>query len=96
MQARRIFGATSPIRLAVRSGDSWMGEEITASESVPLSIEAEGTAPIDTGEVFVDGKAEETLRSGGQVAAALTAALNIPAGRHSVYVRISQLDGERA
>ena len=94
MQARRTFGATDKIRLAVRAGEHWMGEQVAATEMPPLAITADGTAPIRQIDIIVDGRVHESLSPGVQNVE-LRHAIEL-AGSHYLYVRLLQADGNQA
>jgi len=96
MQARRTFGATDEIRLLVRAGEHWMGEHFTAQRVPPLHIEAEGTAPIKSIDIIVDGEVAETLpQSKRRVTLDYDPGVAAE-GFHYLYVRLEQKDGNRA
>ena len=94
MKSRRTFGATDKIVLAVRCGDRWMGEQISAAEMPPLEIHIEGTAPVRSIDVIVDGQVQQTLTP-LQRELDITVPLSLT-GQHYVYVRLQQSDGNQA
>lgn len=94
MKARRTFGATDKIELAVRAGDHWMGEAITAAELPPLELSAKGTAPIRSVKLIVDGKVEKVFSPKGD-----EVELRVPLeleGPHYIYFHLTQADGNQA
>jgi hypothetical protein len=94
MKARRTFGATAKIQLAVRAGDHWMGEEIRADRLPPLELTVTGTAPIRSIELIVDGKVTQVF-SPKKREARLRVPLDL-AGEHYVYFHLTQADGNQA
>ena len=102
MQARRTFGATSHIQLAVRAGDHWMGEEFKVAEFPDVAVHAKGTGPVDRIEVVLDGKLVETLPQSQKTQIDLTwspsptVAKSTESGFHYLYFRLIQSDGNRA
>jgi len=96
MQARRTYGATAKIRLLVHADGHWMGERFAAKAMPPLAIEAEGTAPIETVEIFVDGKLWHTLHPKEQKLSLTYRPELEPGGSHYVYVRLRQADNNQA
>ena len=94
LQARRTYGATARIRLAVRAGDHWMGAQFSAAKMPPLEIDARGTAPIRTVHIVVDGKLHSTLAATDRQVS-LQPQLDLP-GSHYVYVHLVQNDGNQA
>ena len=94
LQARRTYGATDRIRLAVHAAGHWMGEAFTADVMPPLEIHAVGTAPIRRLDFVVDGKIVETL-SPNQAKLDLSHRLDL-SGSHYLYVQLTQSDGNRA
>jgi hypothetical protein len=95
MQARRTFGATTTIRLKLTAGDHWMGERVNADELEPLLLEVQGTAPIRSVRMIVDGK-EAEVDSPMQRNIRLSRTLDLPPGDHYVYFHIQQADGNEA
>ncbi len=96
MQARRTFGATARISLKVTMGGHWMGEQVPSGEVAPLHVEVEGTAPISTLDLIVDGCVQQTLPQSAQ---RLDLNLSLPpltGDVHYSYVRVQQADGNRA
>jgi hypothetical protein len=96
MQARRTFGATDRIMLLVRAGDHWMGERFTAKVHPTLTIQAEGTAAIETVDIFIDGKLHHTLRPGRQLIDLTYRPESLGTANHYIYVRLQQTDGHQA
>jgi hypothetical protein len=95
MQARRTFGATTTIRLKLTAGDRWMGERVNADELEPLLLEVQGTAPIRSVRMIVDGK-EAEVESPMRRSIRLSRTLDLPPGDHYVYFHIQQADGNEA
>lgn len=94
LQARRTFGATTNIRLVVRAGEHWMGEQMHAQNPFELTLEADAPAPIETVEMIVDGRLRETVPSGEQHVR-LTRELPADAGDY-VYFHLTAADGNEA
>lgn len=71
LRARRTYGATARIELAVTSGDAWMGEDLEGEGPFPISVRVRGTAPIERVEMWsagerigsIDGSREEGGRA---------------------------------
>ncbi|MCA9410265.1 MAG: hypothetical protein KC944_03580 [Candidatus Omnitrophica bacterium] len=95
LQARRTYGSTDKIRLAVRAGDHWMGEEFAAKEMPPIHVTAKGTGEISLIQFVVDGKREKTLNP-NCTDVDLKESIDLSPGRHYVYVRLEQKDGNLA
>lgn len=96
MQARRTFGATAKIRLVVRVGDHWMGESLQADRIPPLTIEADGTAPIRTVEILIDGQVAHMLKPDARRVRMTHDPERDVEDFHYLYVRLTQADGHRA
>jgi hypothetical protein len=98
MQARRTFGATARITLEVTMGERWMGEMVPASDVSPIRVEAQGTAPIESVELIMDGQVKQTLAT--DKAKELAKEMNLPPlsgdGIHYFYIRLRQTDGNQA
>jgi len=94
LRDRRTFGATARIRLVVRAGEHWMGQELQAAETPPWMVSATGTAPIRAVNFVVDGKVVESL-SPNSKRVELKHALPLT-GKHYVYVHVLQADGNQA
>ncbi len=99
LQARRTFGATARIRLLVRAGEHCMGEAIaggTAAGFPQVQIDAEGTAPIDSLEIIVDGDTQKTLAPATSHVHRTRTLPRLTPGPHYFYVRLQQSDGNQA
>lgn len=96
MQARRTFGATARMRLLVTSGDRWMGERFAAEAFGPVKIELDGTAPVSSVEVLLDGGVAEQWSPGRREVRLEWTPPALPPGLHYLYVRVRQADGHRA
>ncbi len=97
MQARRTFGATAKIRLKVMMGSHWMGEQVPAAEVGPVHVEAEGTASIESLDLIVDGRVQQTLPQNKQkISTDITLPTFSGSGIHYFYVRVRQTDGNYA
>jgi hypothetical protein len=98
MQGRRTFAATSRIRLKVTCGDHWMGEQFFCDKLPPIEIEVTGTAPLKTVELVVDNQPRSLVEKDRQDSTRTfkiqDAALST--GPHVIYVRVTQIDGNRA
>ncbi len=92
MQARRTFGATTNIRLVVRTENQWMGERLAPDGPVELLLEAEAPATIKTIEMVVDGRVHESI-DGGEQHVRLTRELSPDAGAY-VYFHLTTTDGD--
>lgn len=96
MQSRRTFAATDKIRLILRAGDHWMGEQIQATAMPRIDFEVDGTAPLKSIEVVVDGKVEQRLPQSRRKAKLTYQPRATEPGEHWVYVRVIQEDGNQA
>ncbi len=96
MQARRTFGATAPIRLAVRAADHWMGESFDAKTMPALQIDATGTADVASIDVFIDGEQTAALPQSARAISLTYEPPPLPAGTHYLYIRLNQTDSHRA
>jgi len=96
MQSRRTFAATDKIRLILRAGDHWMGEQIKATAMPRIDFEVDGTAPLKSIEVVVDGKVEQRLPQSRQKAKLTYQPRVTEPGEHWIYVRAIQEDGNQA
>ncbi len=94
LKARRTFGATAKIRLEVRAGAHWMGEIVKAQQMPDISLRAEGTAPIASVKLVLDGKVIET-QSPNQQKIEIQKTLNLK-GSHYLYFQLTQSDGNEA
>jgi hypothetical protein len=95
LQKRRTYGATSKIEMRAMAGDYWMGEEFTAGKMPPIEVRAEGTAPIQTLNVVVDGETVQTHPI-GETDVNRTLEIDLSPGRHYVYIKLNQVDGNLA
>ena len=98
MQARRTFGATAKIVLAMICGDHWMGEKFSTKEMPPIKVEITLTAPVELIEL-INAKGEEASHlsgDGGLAKRAYVFVMNPPPGLHIYYVRVKQRDGNMA
>jgi len=96
MQARRTFGATDKIRLFVQAGNYCMGEEISADDLPPVEIQVDGTAPVDKVELFLDGRLYRSFNPEKKQFKRKVIVKELPAGKHYLYTRIRQEDGNAA
>jgi hypothetical protein len=93
LSARRTFAATDRISLDFRIGDALMGEEVAISEpNVRLSIEANGTMPIDEIEIVRSGHVIATLKPRTERVDMLFVDPEPLAGKSYYYVRLLQRD----
>lgn len=98
MQARRTFGATAKIELALRCGPHWMGERIEVDAAPSFEVQVEGTANVDHIDVVLDGETVQRL-DGWDANHVAEARFTLPAEgveEHWVYVRAVQVDGNEA
>ncbi|MEM7306336.1 MAG: DUF3604 domain-containing protein [Planctomycetota bacterium] len=99
LQARRTYGATARMRLLVRAGERWMGEAYKARRTQPLTVEIEGTAPLEAVELVVDGEVVQTVA--GEALSGNAWQGQLGGGREVAeetwaYVHVLQADGNRA
>jgi len=95
LQARRTYGSTDKIQLAVQAGDHWMGEAFSTKQMPPIRIKAKGTDEISLVQVLVDGERVQSFQPNAQEIE-LEESVELPPGNHSVYVRLEQKDGNLA
>ena len=96
MQARRTYGATARIFLKVTANEYWMGEEFKTDKPPKIDVEVAGTADVVKLELILDGKIQATLTPSEKEVhwnPPLPPSLK---GKHIVYVRLEQADGNRA
>jgi len=97
MQKRRTFGATDKLRLIFRSGGAWMGQAVRASAgATPFDYQIDGTAPLRSVDVIVDGQPHKSISLKGRKARGSFELTDLDAGEHYVYIRVHQTDGHRA
>ena len=80
--------------LSLRAGDHWMGEIIKVEEMPELVLKVEGTAPIRSVDLVIDGKVVETT-SPNEKRIELRRQPEI-SGAHYIYYHVVQTDGNEA
>jgi hypothetical protein len=99
LQARRTFGATTPMRLILRAGERWMGEIVDVDAPLELTVEVEAGAPLEAVELWVDGTPIERLPhldGAGELVATAVVQPPDPGSQRYAFVRVLRADGERA
>ncbi len=97
MQARRTFGATSPIRMVFKTGNHWMGERITATKVPTFQVSIQGTGYIELLQVFHNGNELQTLKTSGAKdwETEFTPKVTLT-GQDYFYLYLRQKDGNQA
>ena len=97
LKARRTYGATAKIRLAVRCGEHWMGERFASDGPPEIQLILDGTAAVTWVDLYVDGEPVERFDGDGRVSLRATLRPALQRGReHHVYVHVMQDDGNQA
>lgn len=97
-RARRTYGATARIELEVRSGSSWMGEDLAGDGPFPIQVRARGSAGIARVEFWDTGSLAHVIDAEGAVDLDRTWSWGGAApGKHGwLIVRLIQEDGNMA
>jgi hypothetical protein len=96
LQARRTFAAMSKIRLIVRAGDRWMGEEFVAPSMPAIQIEADAEVPFQKIEIILDGQVVKSLPADKRSISLTYEPGPTAPGAHYLYVRLTQTDASLA
>ena len=98
IRRRHTYGATDNILLDVRMGEHFMGDELHASEAIPIAVNARGTTDIARVSVFRGEQLLIAHEPGGQRAEFeyLDRDARAGMGLQYYYVRVEQADGNVA
>lgn len=96
LRNRRTYGATDNIILDYRMGSSFMGEELSTPEALPLTVRVRGTGPVERLDLFRNEILIYTLRPGREEVTFRYLDRDAMPGESRYYVRVQQEDGQMA
>jgi len=93
IRRRHTYAATDNIVLEVRMGNYFMGDRVSASKPLPISVKARGTAAVTRLDIIRDARVIYSAQPGARDVSLSFMDTAPGAGRHYYYVRLLQADG---